>query len=365
MKQQVNAKSTIRKALFIAVWLCIGGGMLTLLLAAISKRNKGVCKDVIISIKGAEENRFIEEQDVSQLLMTATGGKMKGQPVTAFRLHDLGQTLESNTWIDEAELYFDNQNVLHVTVTEKEPRARVFTIEGNSFYVDSLGRMIPLSDKLSARVPVFTGFPDKKKLTGSDSILLAHVKNLANYINSDPFWKLQVAQVDISADRTFEMIPLVGNHVIKLGNGEDLEAKFRRLNLFYQQVLTKSGIDRYKVIDVQYKGQVVASRFAGDAKVDSVQLRKNVEKLLRQSMETQKDTGSYYRPKPTMKLEADSAIQADPLLTDKDAVNVEQSNPNPLKSASSRDPDNKNQKDNSSGDRNQRRPKAVMPKRNQ
>lgn len=361
----MSAKSTIRRALFITVWLCIGGGMLTLLLAAISKKNKGVCKEIIISIKGAKDNRFIDEQDVSQLLMSATGGKMKGQPVTAFRLHDLGQTLEANTWIDEAELYFDNQNVLHVTVTEKEPRARVFTTEGNSFYVDSVGRTIPLSDKLSARVPVFTGFPGRKKLTGADSVLLTHVRDLANYINNDPFWKLQVAQVDISADKTFEMIPLVGNHVIKLGNGEDLQAKFRRLNLFYRQVLMKTGIDRYKVIDVQYKGQVVASRFAGDAKVDSVQLRKNVEKLLRQSMESQRDTVNSYRPQPTMKLEADSAIQADPVLTDKDAVNVEQSNPNPLKSASSRDLDNKNQKDNSSGDRNQRRPKAVMPKRNQ
>ncbi|MBL0131954.1 MAG: hypothetical protein IPP43_13305 [Chitinophagaceae bacterium] len=34
--------------------------------------------------------------------------------------------MEKNTWIEEAELYFDNRDVMHVTVTEKEPVARVF-----------------------------------------------------------------------------------------------------------------------------------------------------------------------------------------------------------------------------------------------
>ena len=76
------------------------------------------------------------------------------------------------------------------------------------------------------------------------------------------------------------MIPVVGNHLVKLGNGENIDEKFQRLMVFYKQVLSKTGFDKYKVIDVQYKGQVVASKYAGNAKVDSVQLRKNVEKLL-------------------------------------------------------------------------------------
>ena len=59
-------------------------------------------------------------------------------------------------------MWFDNRNVLHVEVYEREPIARIFTTAGNSFYIDSTERKLPLSDKMSARVPVFTGFPDKK-----------------------------------------------------------------------------------------------------------------------------------------------------------------------------------------------------------
>ncbi len=325
----MNAKTTIKKILFIAVWLGIGGGMLTLLLAAISKKNQGLCEDYSITINGARNNLFIDKQEIKDLLVKATKGNIKDQPIASFQLHELEQMLEHNNWIDEAELYFDNQNVLHITVTEKEPVARLFTTSGNSFYIDGLGRKMPLSDKLSARVPVFTGFPERKKLTSKDSLLLDQVRVTANYIIDHPFWMSQVSQIDITPERKFEMIPVVGNHMVKLGNGEEIDKKFYRLMVFYKEVLSKTGFDRYKMIDVQYKGQVVVSKYAGQAKIDSVQLRRNVEKLLRQSIEAENDTASRIIA-PIIKLEADSINMPDPELQDVKEINPEKnSNPNP------------------------------------
>lgn len=332
----MNAKTTIRKVLFVAVWLCIGAGMLTLLLAAISKKNKGECKDYSITLKGAKNNFFIDKKDVEQLLIKVTQGNIKGEPIASFKLHELEQMLEQNTWIEEAELYFDNRDVLHITITEKEPVARLFTTTGSSFYIDSVGRKMPLSDKLSARVPVFTGFPEKKKMNAAESVLLNNVTEAANYIVNNPFWMSQVAQIDITAERNFEMVPVVGNHLVKLGNGENIAQKFNRLMVFYKQVLSKIGFDKYKVIDVQYKGQVVASKYTDNAKIDSVQLRRNVEKLLRQSIEAEKDT--ILRVTPSLiKLEIDSASADDPSLQDNKKINPEQkNNPNPLKSTLSK-----------------------------
>ncbi|MFZ1264041.1 MAG: hypothetical protein WAT34_11095 [Chitinophagaceae bacterium] len=325
----MNAKTTIRKILFIAVWLCIGAGMFTLLLAAISKKNKGLCTGYSIMIKGVQNNFFIDKKDIEQLLVKALKGNIKGQPVASFNLQELEQLLEHNTWIEEAELYFDNRDVMHVTVTEKEPVARVFTTTGNSFYLDSLGRKLPLSDKLSARVPVFTGFPEKRTWNREDSVLVNEVRTTANYIMNDPFWMSQVAQIDITPERNFEMIPLVGDHLVKLGNGDNMPAKFHRLLVFYRQVLRLTGFQKYKVIDVQYKGQIVASAFAGNARIDSVQLRKNVEKLLRQSIEAENDTVIRAMP-PIIKLEIDSATAPDPYLKDKKDINPEKHNsPNP------------------------------------
>ncbi|MBC7875504.1 MAG: hypothetical protein H7Y01_15995 [Ferruginibacter sp.] len=358
----MNAKTTIRKVLFITLWLCISGGMLTLLLAAISKRNKGLCSEYNISLKGARNNFFIDKKDVEELLMKAMRGDITGQPVASFNLHELEQMLEHNTWIDEAELYFDNRDVLHITVTEKEPVARVFTTTGTSFYLDSLGRKMPLSDKLSARVPVFTGFPEKKKWTAADSVLLNEVRVTANYIINDPFWTSQVAQVDITPERNFEMVPVVGNHLVKLGNGEQMDKKFHRLMVFYKQVLSHTGFDKYKVIDVQYKGQVVVSRSTGNPKVDALQLKKNVEKLLRQSIEADNDTVIRALP-PIIKLEVDSASAPDPGLKETVEIIKTPGSPNPVESfIPVKTVKKANPKDNKQNVR-KKQPKAVMPRR--
>ena len=329
----MNAKTTIRKVLFIAVWLCIGGGMLTLLLAAITKKKRGECSDYTIVLKGQSGNYFIDQKDVQQLLMKATGGAIKGQPIASFDLFKLEQMLEHNTWINDAELYFDNNDVLHVTVSEKEPVARIFTETGSSFYIDSAGRKMPLSDKLSARVPVFTGFTANKVLSASDSVLLNDVRTTANFIVNDPFWMSQVAQIDITADKTFEMIPVVGNHTVKLGDGTDIDKKFHRLMVFYKQVLSKTGFDKYKLIDVQYKGQIVAAKQLGDVKVDSVQLRRNVEKLLKQSIDAENDTTVKILPTGRYQLDIDSTTNEGFNIPD-DNNSQKLTNPNPVKTTS-------------------------------
>lgn len=329
----MNAKTTIRKILFIAVWLCIGGGMLTLLLAAITKKKRGECSDYTIVLKGQSGNYFIDQKDVQQLLMKATGGAIKGQPITSFDLFKLEQMLEHNTWINDAELYFDNKDVLHVTVSEKEPVARIFTETGSSFYIDSAGRKMPLSDKLSARVPVFTGFTAKKVLSASDSVLLNDVRTTANFIVNDPFWMSQVAQIDITADKTFEMVPVVGNHTVKLGDGTGIDKKFHRLMVFYKQVLSKTGFDKYKLIDVQYKGQIVAAKQLGDVKVDSVQLRRNVEKLLKQSIDAENDTTVKILPTGRYQLDIDSTTNEGFNIPD-DNNSQKLTNPNPVKTTS-------------------------------
>ncbi|MBK6829167.1 MAG: hypothetical protein IPG86_20990 [Chitinophagaceae bacterium] len=64
-----------------------------------------------------------------------------------------------------------------MAVEEREPVARIFTSGGNTFYIDSSNTMLPLSEKFSARLPVFTGFPSEAKvLSKADSNLLNDIK---------------------------------------------------------------------------------------------------------------------------------------------------------------------------------------------
>ena len=263
-------------------------GLVVLLVAAIGKKNHERCRDYVITIKGAQYNLFIDEKDINKLLVDATTGKISGQRISDFNLRKLEQVIRGNAWVQNANLYFDNRDVLHITVSEKEPIARIFTSTGKSFYIDSNEKQMPLSDKLSARVPVFTNFPQKKILSEKDSVLLNEIKKTALFILSDPFWMSQTEQIDIK-DRNFEMVPTIGNHIVRLGNGDDIDKKFHRLFVFYQQVMSKSGFNRYNIVDVQFDGQVIGTKDK-ISKVDSVQLRKNIDKLLKEAKDMQQDT---------------------------------------------------------------------------
>ena len=268
------------------MWVLISAGVLTLLIAAVGRQKRNTCKDYVISIKGNDGSFFFTKEEVLKTLKAATKGNIKGQSKKSFNLLRLENLLEENQWVKEAQLYFDNKDVLHVSVIERKPIARVFTAGGKTFYIDDEAQIMKLSARRTAVVPVFTGFPDKKIKTQEDSVLLNDIKTTAQLINTDSFWTAQVAQIDLKPSETdrsweFEMIPVVGNQVIKLGNGQNIKQKFNRLFIFYKEVLSRTGLNKYKTIDVRYAGQVIGGK-SENPKVDSVLLRKSVEKMLEQ-----------------------------------------------------------------------------------
>ena len=248
-----------RKIFGNILWTLLGLATVVLLGAAISLRNSKRCKGVDINITGVQNNFFIDKKEIRDLLEKLCNGMPSGKKVGSFNLASIENTLKKNEWIKNAELFFDNNEMLRVEVTEREPVARIFTKAGTSFYLDSALTALPLSDKSSARVPVFSNFPSQpKSFTKADSNLLSGIQNVSCYILKDPFWMAQIDQVDITSDRTFEMVPKVGNQIIVFGNADNYEEKFNELLTFYKQVASKVGWNKYSKINVEYKGQVVA-----------------------------------------------------------------------------------------------------------
>ncbi len=266
---------SIKKILLAILWTTVGAGTTVLLVAAIKKKDAAQCKDIEIKISGIENAdgpKFVDDDDILNTIQKATGGNPKGKAIGSFDLKKIETELEKSKWVKNAELFFDNNDILKVNLQEREPVARVFTTGNTSFYIDTALAMLPLSDKFSARLPVFTGFPsDDIVLSAADSSLLNEVKIISLAIQKDSFRMAMIDQVDITPQRNFEMIPKIGNQLIVFGDGSAAEDKFNKLELFYKEVMAKSGWGKYSVINVQYKNQVVAKRRgAEDKTADSV-----------------------------------------------------------------------------------------------
>ncbi len=276
-------KKILRISLF-ALWVCLCASVLVLLGAANNIKDHKTSKGIDIEILGARDIFFLDKTDILKIVAGEGRRNPAGSAVTSFDLRKLETVLEQNVWVKDAELYFDNNLVLHINIIEKEPVARIFNSNGYSFYVDSSGSKMPLNDKMNVKLPVFTGFPNESKLSkATDSILTRQIRKLSGYILGDKFWMAQIAQVDITPDKNFEMIPTVGNHIIQFGDGNNYENKFRRLFIFYKDVLGKVGLDKYSRVSVQYDRQVIGTKKGTVTKVDSVQALKNIQKMIEEA----------------------------------------------------------------------------------
>jgi cell division protein FtsQ len=256
------------------------GGIVTLFISANRRNKEHLCKGVQVSVNGGEKNHVTKAEVLKTIEKTAKGSLVK-KHFGEINLTLLERSLEANPWVRDAELFFDTKDVLNVAVQERVPVARVFTRGGASFYIDSAGYTMPLSENYGEKLPVVTGFTAAKKWSAKDSATLRGIKNIIAFVVPQPFWNAQIGQIDITPDGKFELVPTVGSHIIKLGYGDDVEEKLNKLLVFYKKVLPNAGLAKYSALDIQFSGQVVAVKKGPGSPVDSVQLQKNIQELMR------------------------------------------------------------------------------------
>lgn len=268
-------KSTILKIFNILFWLLIGSGLSFLLISAITKEKVKVCKQIEIEFLDEKLINMIDKQEVHNSLWPSQSNRQPlGKQITSFDLFALENQLSKNPWIENADLYFDNQDVLHIDIQQKQPVARLFTPEGSSYYLDNHYSLLPLKSTDHIALPVFTNFYiNPAGMKRSDSATIERITSLSNFILNDSFWLAQIESIYIKPDNGFELSTQVGDHTIELGVRNDWSPMFNKLKLLYQKLNREQSWNRYTNINLQYKDQVVCERSSAKMIVaDSTQL---------------------------------------------------------------------------------------------
>lgn len=240
------------------IWSLLGVALIVLFVFAWQAKSVKRCKDIVVELVGENTTAlFMNEQEILHILNEQH--VTIGTPINTLNLAQIERSLEKTAWIKNAELYFDNQLVLQVRIEQRVPIARVFTVTGQSFYVDKSGNQLPLRQLSVLRLPVFTGFTsDQTVLSRPDSILLQNIVEFASVIKEDSFFTAQIAQINIAPNGDFELTPTLGDHTVLIGSIDQLENKLDRLYTFYKKIWVPSGINAYQVLDLRFNNQVVA-----------------------------------------------------------------------------------------------------------
>jgi cell division protein FtsQ len=218
--------------------------------------------DISVWIKPVDGHSFLTTRDVRGYLTNEGRDPLEGKPLSTVSLRQLERRLLRHGLVSRCDVSRDLAGNLLVSIEQPRPLARLIET-GDTLhpttgqYIGEDGRYFPLSMNHTARVPTITGafftaerLPEARR---SGPLLL----DLLRFLDADPFWRAQVAGVEVGADGHVTLLPQVGRHRLEIGPATDLDAKFKKLKLFYTDVIPLKGWDYYRRVNVQYRNQLV------------------------------------------------------------------------------------------------------------
>jgi cell division protein FtsQ len=239
----------MNKLMGILKWVLLLGYFPVMLAFVSVSHQSVVCSEVNVIVKDSAQARFVNAEDVRKSILNAYPSLLGGT-VSELNFDEMEAFVNQHSAIRSTQVYNSGSGVLNVMVTQHEPLLRVFAAEG-TFYLDETGRQVPVSSNFSAHVLVVSGTVPKDR---SDLVKVAGM--LAN----DPFWTAQMEQIYIRRNNEYILVPRVGDHLILLGQPEDVEKKLRNLKVLYTSGLDPKEWNEYQVINLKYKNQVICSR---------------------------------------------------------------------------------------------------------
>ncbi|MFT4678084.1 MAG: cell division protein FtsQ [Flavobacteriales bacterium] len=261
----------MKKWVQILVWTAVLSGALVLLSFVHSSNENKTCWKVDIDISNSEKVLFVNESLIRQQISEEMG-TLEETSMSSISIDRIRDIVLKNSGVSSAIVHKTIDGRIHIDAEQRVPNCRVLNADGSGFYLDREGWIIPLSNRYTAHVPVFTGALNESiqvscikeviSLNQLDKTRLDEIHKVANFLNEHSFWLAQIDHVWVEKDGDFIMIPRIGQHEIIVGNVDDLEVKMKKLEAFYQQTVNKANLNKYETINLKFRDQVVCKRKA-------------------------------------------------------------------------------------------------------
>lgn len=226
------------------------------------RRQQRVCQGLVVEVQ-TDGNPFITPEDVRLLVTQQQTTPLEGVRLKDIDLKMLERNVASNSYVQQVNAYHDLSGTVVVQAQQNRPIARILapTRRGAGLpdaYLGADGRLLPLSDRLTARVALLSGDYVTTLLDASEEdSVRAQVLELVRYVEQDDFWRAQIAQIDIDQQGEITLYPQVGKQRIAFGQADRVSEKFNKLAVFYDQILPRQGWNHYEQVSLKYQNQIV------------------------------------------------------------------------------------------------------------
>jgi len=224
--------------------------------------NEVTCQGIKIKLESENEKSLLSKKDIDQVITEDGTSYFLDKPLDNISLSKMENRVRKIPLVKNCEAHFDFSGKIVVSVEEYSPIARIlYSTIGKTQkpdqYVTNDGHFIGTSSLFTPRVLVVSGpyFETYgKNLTDERSKTLLP---LFKFINDNEFWKAQISQVEVNKDGGIILYPTIGNTKVDFGLPIQIENKFKKLSVFYKQIIPNKGWNKYQWVRVKYKNQLI------------------------------------------------------------------------------------------------------------
>ena len=161
--------------------------------------------------------------------------------------------LKQLAWVENVNAYMNNK-ALHIKMKFKKPYFKILNTQGNVYYIDEGGNLLPANENVALRLPLGINFFYDK----NDSI--QKIENLklvemSKYIQNDSAMNGLNFYFDFIKKDEIKLVANYPKNVFNIGDMNDYKNKFYKV-IFFINYLKKSNI-KYSLIDVSFKNQII------------------------------------------------------------------------------------------------------------
>ena len=241
------------KRILLSIVLLLVIAYLVVAITAFNRKPAGlVCRDVELVVRDSVYAGFITKKEVAAML-EKKGISPIGKDLDRIRTKTLEQILSKHPLIDRVECYKTPIGKLCIEVTQRIPILRIMSSNGENYYLDNKGTVMPPDAKCVAHLAVVTGNVEK-------SFAMRDLYKFGVFLQRNSFWDAQIEQIHVLPGRNIELVPRVGDHIIYLGKLDGFEQKLKRVKAFYEKGLNQVGWNKYSRISVEFSNQIICTK---------------------------------------------------------------------------------------------------------
>jgi cell division protein FtsQ len=251
----------LKKVMIILSVLSCAALFIVVLTSAVHKQKQLTCKNLTVKIDYESGLVFLSEKEIKDRINFLSGEDIIGRKISGIDFKTLEREVQKNPFVEHAEIFVDQQQNIIVEIVQKRPILRILNSDGVGYYISENNERIPLCDKFTSHVAVAVGKVQTHTDAKRDSTVQNALYNLVQYIRKDDFLNAAVDQIEVLDNGDMDIIPKMSGHIVHFGNAaEDMEGKFKRMKIFYNEGLRKVGWMKYKSIDLRFENQVVCEK---------------------------------------------------------------------------------------------------------